>query len=214
MNNTLASVGYNATEEQVYELARMAADGRRSEGTYLRVVIAGAQMLLMGIIGWPKLDEQLAALRNVHERYYPAVLRGVGGDALAAAERNRKATFARTAVSTVRQFVRNGGNLCTLDVATVSKGALRLASHPRHVNNARSLATCTTALVRAAGRMLTEDPAKARAQLEVAQGQLRDAIKLLTPATPVKRKVGRPRKVMSTPVRVRPRGPVEHRAGL
>ena len=64
-------------------------------------------------------------LESVSQPYYAAVLRGVGPPEIDSRERTRRATFARTAKATLVAWVREGGDIRALDVATVTKTALR-----------------------------------------------------------------------------------------
>lgn len=134
---------YAMTEQQIEALA---ADRQGSasvteafDGTYLKVLITGTQSKLGAKRGrTPAVDTQLAALEGVAGPFYAAVLRGVitpdiHVDASTepdevrrrTREKNRRAVFARSAKSTLVQWVREGGDLRALDVATVSKGELR-----------------------------------------------------------------------------------------
>lgn len=127
--NTIEKAGYKVTTEQVETLANHVAHGRRADGCYLRIMVVAMQTVL----GAKKRSKagQLSTLATVHDEFYPAVLRGVGPSNLETHERNRRATFARTAKSTLRTFIKGGGDVRTLEAATVTKAALRDAFAPQ-----------------------------------------------------------------------------------
>lgn len=159
--NTIERAGYTASEEQIEQLARDVAIGKRADSTYLRVLVAAVQSALKG-----KRQRALTALQAAHERFYAAVLRGVGADDISPKERTRRATFARTATSTLRSFAKTGGDIRTLDVATVTKAGLRALVSPEipaGTRAERSAARATSALLRALKRM---QPAEARQMLD------------------------------------------------
>lgn len=142
-----------ATAEQVGELARVYVDHQTElaniGGSYLKVLIAstlhalGAEIRTAPLRGRaPKHDEaekerQSKAFEEVQGSFYGAVLSAVIPAELQddegkpqsvrsanALERNRRTNFARSAASTVRSFLRNGGDLRILNVSTVTKGQL------------------------------------------------------------------------------------------
>jgi hypothetical protein len=120
----------------------------RSKVTYLRALIATTQDKL-GLAprvrqgkGAPvklKPEEivvQLAALEEVHANFYTAVLKAIddtpltedekpkSGRTSAAAIKARRATFARTAMSTVRTWIKAGRSLAGIAPSRITKGAL------------------------------------------------------------------------------------------
>jgi len=141
---------YLATEQDVEALARSFLDAetfrRNTRSTYFRILLAGAQVELTGkpTLRAPRgrhgslSDEakaaQAVALDAVHTRLYAAVLKGVvtpeieGGTGeegrRRALERNRRSGFARSAASTLRRYVREGGDLTRLSVLTATKNSL------------------------------------------------------------------------------------------
>lgn len=161
--NTLERAGYVASEEQIEQLARDVAVGKKADSTYLRVLVAAVQSALKA-----KRQRAVTALQSAHERFYPAILRGVGADDVAPKERTRRATFARTATSTLRTFAKAGGDIRALDVAEVTKASLRQFTAPEVPTGTRaerSAARATAALLRSLKRM---EPAEARVALDTA----------------------------------------------
>jgi hypothetical protein len=115
---------YIATGEQVEHLAHTVVSGLRAGEVYLRILVAHMQSKL----GRPrrgKQPPQEPVLDAVHAEQYPYVLKGVGPDEMAEEERNSLANFARSMASTVRYFIRHGGDVRGLDVGTVTKTGLR-----------------------------------------------------------------------------------------
>jgi hypothetical protein len=199
---------YVATEAQVEQLAKEqyihSSEVARANSTYLRVLIAGCQAELGGKRGKaPSAESQLAVLEKVHGRYYAAVLRGVTtedvepSDALERTERgrrqlerNRRSGFARSAATTVRNYIRMGGDLRGLDLATVSKNSLQ-----RFVAEAQQLSPTDKmtariqrfekGLLRAITQQARGDPNLAAANLEAIVERLQLALDELLPDKPV-----------------------------
>lgn len=170
---------YAATEAQVEQLAAEASTGERAGGTYLRVLVAKAQDLLRMKKGGKR--KASAAVDAAHAMFYPAVVRGVGGEALARKECHRRATFARSAATTLRGFVRGGGSLIKLVPAEVTKASLRAAIAPAKPQGDRQHRICANAqaqLVRALQRM---EPAAARDQLEATISELQSTLEQFEP---------------------------------
>jgi hypothetical protein len=137
---------YVMTEVQIEALASERTNSllgaETMAGTYLRALVTGSQSKLGPKRGkTPTEETQLAALEAVAVPFYAAVLRGVTTDEIAIdatvehaeavtrnRERNRRATFARTAKSTLVAWVKAGGDLRAIDVATVTKGELRAST--------------------------------------------------------------------------------------
>jgi hypothetical protein len=163
---------YKATTEQVEQLAFTVTLGLHGRSTYLRVLVAFVQAEA------PTKRGQLASLKRAHEHYYPAVLKGVGGMSLEPKERERRGTFARTSLSTLRGFVRGGGNINALDINAVTKGTLRKAAHPEEPAERaeRSMSRANAALLRAAKRLAKRQPLRARELLQRAIEALRDVM--------------------------------------
>lgn len=130
-------------------LARAALLGDQIPGTYLRALIATAQVrmgmdeprtaALRGRIGPPEdAEADLEVLKAVHSEFYAAVLTAVTTPDIAstaglrkaeasrrAKERNRRSNFARSAKSTLAKFIKSGGNVRGLCVTSVTKRQVR-----------------------------------------------------------------------------------------
>lgn len=147
---TISARNYLATNEQLVQLAQGAleADARigNTNATYLRVLVANTQNAL-GME--PRMraarkstsyeqSEQIGALTEVHSRMYAVILSAITTPDIAdrpglrlqekkrrAKARNDRSNFARTAKSSLLAFIKVGGNVGDLVVATVSKPELR-----------------------------------------------------------------------------------------
>lgn len=179
-------------EQRVENLARervtSAVEVLNADVTYLSLLV-DAMQAGMGKVRrgrYPK-DAQLSVLESVHERFYAAVLRGVTTEDIAiedgldadeqrrrSLERNRRSAFARSAKSTVVAFITGGGDVRTLDPATVSKSALRKAVAPPEPQDrtARTLQRAHGMLLRAVQRRARGDPDAARAEVEELMDEL------------------------------------------
>lgn len=168
-----------ATLAQVETLAHDVVAGQNADGTYLRVLLAHMQSKL----GRPrrgKQPPQEPVLDTVHEALYPSILKGVAnGDEITDTERNRRATFARSAASTVRTFIRGGGDVRSIDVATATKAGLRAAVAPPAPEVAegatrtqRSYIKAEDAYLRSVQRLARGDPEDARERVEGLMEQL------------------------------------------
>lgn len=169
----IAAANYRPTDSDVEQLAFAASLGISSKGTYLRIVAAHV------IDANPTKRGQLAALKKAHEHFYPHVLKGVGGTSLDPKERERRGTFARTSLSTLRSFVRSGGDVRSLDLSTLTKSALRkltLTEAEPADRAERALSRSNTALVRAVRRLARRDPARAREAITAAIAALREVM--------------------------------------
>jgi hypothetical protein len=152
--NTIASIekaNYLATPDAVEQMAReqlQAAETQtRASATYFRVLLATTQEKLLGkpvlrvrlgsAGGDPDLVQQMRVFEEVNEALYAAVLRGVTTpdlehqDSLSAQEkarrakeRNRRSTFARSAASTLRKYIRTGGDLRKVAVVSATKNGM------------------------------------------------------------------------------------------
>lgn len=174
-NNVVRAIeeaNYKPTPAQVEQLAFTVTIGMSSRGTYLRILAAFVQASVTGKRG------QMGALQKAHAEFYPSVLRGVGGNTLDAKERERRGTFARTSLSTLRGFVRAGGDVRALDLATLTKSALRKVAAPAEAKDRaeRSLSRSNGALLRAARRLARRDPARARELIQRAIEALREVL--------------------------------------
>lgn len=193
---------YVATDAQVEMLARdhytANSAALRANGTYLRVLIAACQAELGQKRGrTPAVEAQLVVLERVHERFYAAVLRGtLTPDVEAAAaldstergrrqlERNRRSGFARSAATTLRNYIRAGGDLRGLDLSSVSKTSLQRAASPDTPVDDKRLERINRAeqvLLRAIKSQARGDPEIAAANLEAIIERLQIALDELLP---------------------------------
>lgn len=174
--SSIVKAHFAASDEQIEALAAQVVLGEQSDGTYLRVLIAHVQKRL----GKPKRGKQPSqepVLDTIHEALYPAVLRGVGPADLDNPERNRRATFARSAASTVRFYLRNGGDIRALDPAEVTKTGLRRLAGPEQpvptgTRTEKAFTRAEQTVLRLTTRLVKEDPGRARQRIEMLLGQL------------------------------------------
>lgn len=183
----IARNNYLATEAQVEALAATAQIGRAADSTYLRVLVAAVQSAL----GAPKRGRkpaQAPVIDREHERLYAAVLRGVGPEDTDKAERSRRATFARTAASTLRGFVRSGGDVRALVVAEVGKSALRQAHAPvrEGTRDVRIVHHAQASMVRALARMAKTNGLQARKQLAEVIDSLQESLEVMEAEKPAR----------------------------
>lgn len=136
-------------EALVKEQLNAATTSVKNRTTYLRALIATTQDKLGLTVrsrGAPAklspegVKEQLAALESVHEGFYSAVQKAIDesplsdeekpktGRTSAAAIKARRATFARSAMSTVRSWIRAGRDLASIAVTKVTKAAIAIQS--------------------------------------------------------------------------------------
>lgn len=162
---TIIEKGYHVTPEQVEHMAREVAKGYDGTTTYLRCLVVAAQ---------ESRKRGVRAVDEAHEKFWPAVLKGVGEGP----DQRRKSTFAKTAASTLRGYVKRGGKLADLDVSTVTKGTLRAFGRPEESGDRveRSAARATDALLRAVRRMVKRNPAEARRLATEVTDALREAV--------------------------------------
>lgn len=200
----IASAHYVANDAQIEALAREQYTATAQVGvanaTYLRILVAGCQAELGGRRGRAPVrpDAQTAVLERVHERFYAAVLRGVTTEDVAPddtldraekgrrmLERNRRSGFARSAATTLRNYVQAGGDLRALDVETTTKTALQqfVASKaaPDTDKLGARVARAEKTLLTALKRMAKEDPDRAAEAMEAITEHLQLALGELEP---------------------------------
>jgi hypothetical protein len=193
---------YAMTEAQVENLARDIAtaqdvtNGGRT--TYLRVLVTHMQATLGKVKrGRPlAVQAQLEVLDTVSGRLYPAVLRGITTHDLEPApgldqveltrrsiERNRRSTFARSAKSTLGNWIKAGGDMRTLDPDTVTRDPLAAqAREARGVNGAAyTIDRHRSALYRLIEKEAEADPDAARADIESTMDALQAILDSLSP---------------------------------
>jgi hypothetical protein len=197
---------YVATPADIKALTaeQMNAIGTSNRGrtTYLRAVIATTQDTL-GITpkarsqGQPvKLTKevksaQLEALEATHDKFYKAVIAAIeenpveeenGKATTSKAAVTRRATFARTAMSTIRSWVKHGHDLSTLFPAKVTKHAITLPTGQRRQRkpSAKRLVTAVQSQVKeliVTLLALSEvDKAKAISEEQTVIGQLSEQL--------------------------------------
>lgn len=183
----IARLNYAATGEQVEQLAHTVVSGLKAGEVYLRVVLAHMQSRL----GKPrrgKAPPQEPVLDAVHTELYPHVLLGVGPVEMPDDERNGLANFARTMASTVRYFIRHGGDVRGVDITQVTKNGLRKAVTPDAVNPIvggtraeRGFLRAVESVKKSVAAMARGDPAGARERVEAFMDEL-DALLAALPA--------------------------------
>ena len=210
---------YMATEHDVEALAALhlanveAASG--TDGQYLRIMLA-ALKAKYGNGGVPRIGrrrlltdvdraQHVATLAEHHARLYPFVLKGittpdVADDATMDVEarraratvRNNRAGFARSATSTIKSWIKAGGDIRGLDVTTATKTALRAFTRSQVAPDAAAHDPARSALGRLTGAlkaMATEDPDSAREATERAMEELQQILTLLEEPAPAAGKI-------------------------
>lgn len=186
------------TEKQIEALAAERLTADQADGTYLRALIVGAQAK----IGTKRGKRgALAALNDVATAYYAAVLRGVTTPDIAITdglgsdesqrrvhERNRRATFARSAKSTIVAWVREGGDLKALDADTVTKTELRVSVAASRTKPGVAVERAQAAILKAVAH---ESPEAARTRLEAVMEALQAALDDLPEAPSTRRRIMR-----------------------
>ena len=162
-------------DTQIEYLASQIVAGTVANKSYLRMLVTACKEVMY------EYETYADTVTSVHSRFYAAVLRGVGGTDLAPAERNRRATFARTSASTLLSFVNAGGDLAVLDVDTVSKARLRKASLPPEAENKaeRLYYQARSVLLKAFKRLEKSDLLLAKDQLGELVDDLRSELRRL-----------------------------------
>lgn len=172
--------GFLVTTTEVEKLARMRHDGFNvalaADSTYLRILLAMAKARVKRNV------DAATAVERVHAELYPAILLGVHTqelDALNEAERkqeiNRRATFARTAASTIRIYLQLGGTLKSLDIPTVTKFQLYTAFRPPEPEDRseRTVQRAEKSLLGALKKVAKKDVIKAETEIERLMDELK-----------------------------------------
>jgi hypothetical protein len=225
---------YALNETQVEALAsqrtRNLLDCDQADGMYLRALVFHTQGKFGPAHGKrPATESQLEALALVSQPLYEAVLRGVTTPDIAieggiehgeltrrTRERNRRATFARTAKAALVAWCTAGGDIRKLDVATVTKSELRAsvaASRDPAAGAERSIERAQRRIIASITAQARASPGAARAALEEVITQLQAALDELPEAeeeehgetTTVRTRVGVP--TFREPARVLNRAP-------
>lgn len=166
-----------------------AALAQQAGVTYLRVIIA-CTLALVQTKRKAAVGTTIAGLNKVHKDMYAAVIRGVTTPDLEKLEEaprnmelNRRAAFARSATSTVRTFVRGGGDLRNVDLAAVSKTQLYqagLAPEPTE-RNERIVQRSEARLIKALQRKAKSNPAWTGTHIKALIEELRSIASGLEP---------------------------------
>jgi hypothetical protein len=194
---------YAATEQDVEQLAALHTAGELSQsgsdGSYLKVLLAACQ----GIVspspkkkGAAMIESHSNVLNDVHTRFYPWVLKGVAGEDCKEEEgispeeerrrrleRLRRATFARSAKSTIEAYIRANGDIRTLDLGLVTKTGLQ-----RFVNETKgtpsweqAVHTNRNRIEKICRRLAQTNPGEAREILESVLQHIQDTLESLRP---------------------------------
>lgn len=133
-------------------------------------------------------EKQLAALIAVHERFY-AIVNEVADRSLSdtpakerASEKNRRTNFARTAVYTLRRYIRAGKDLTLVAPARISKSALGVHLPPRQATPRRlksKVERASKAFMAALLALSESDKAAAASELDTLIGQLANQLATL-----------------------------------
>lgn len=193
-----------ANEHEVETLARDRYTNAHAvslaDGTYLKVILVASQANLgparrsKGLLKKADSEAQAKVLGDVHERFYPHVLKGITTDDIAneenlttvesrrrSLERNRRSAFARSAKSTLLLYVEAGGDLRSLDAALTSKESLRKALAPPEPTDriARQIQRSQKALMRAIARQVRRDPVAAEKTINSTMAELQAVLDAL-----------------------------------
>ena len=200
ITSVLERKGYVATEHDVEQLAagRFATSASldRTDNAYLRILAAAlqAQFGAPGAGRKRRLTSadttaHLACLDDVHGRLYPHILKGVTTPEVAADEslelaeqrermrlRNNRASFARSAASTLRTWISAGGDVRTLAVGEIMKSVLaawvRSQRDPDTNPDVAVVGATARRLVGEARRLIEADPDAGRMSVEAAIAEL------------------------------------------
>lgn len=200
----ISSAGFIATEQQIEELARDRHASRSQaeaiDTIYHKVLLAGCLAQLAPAPSGKRrrksaVEAQTLVLETVHQPLYAAVLRGIttpdvspDGDITKeerkrrALARNGRSNFARSAKSTMLKFIEAGNDLRSLDVATVTKDALRAAVVPAETGDREEVRAkrAERSLLRSIARVEKVDPHTARTRLETIVGELQTRLEAMT----------------------------------
>lgn len=204
--DTIKKANYVATEEDVEQLAVMHTDAMLTQGvgdgSYLKILLVACQAAL-GKTARRKtanmVETHSQVLNDVHARFYPAVLRGVTTadcedepglpreeERRRRLERLRRATFSRSAKSTLDAYIRAMGDIRSLEVETVSKSSLR-----KYVNETRGTPPWEQVvnanrdkIEKVCLRLAETNPGEARDILESVLSHIQDVLDSLDTGTP------------------------------
>lgn len=207
--SALKKAGFIVSDATLASMARDFVEGvRRADavrGTYLPVLVAHSKREL-GSRRLVTPDQALAAITKVHDHMYAVIKEAVFTPDVAAEEglpdderrrraleRNRRTTFARTALATLTKAVESGAKLQSLDPASVTKESLRqYYAKPREgpVSIEDRIQRTETRLEELLREVASEDPATAQQLLADVQAKLEQVLEP-APAAPVRQMRGR-----------------------
>lgn len=184
---------YTATPADIAQMAKayFASQDTVSEGlsTYLRALVATAQVHVR-----LNKSEPLSAIQQVHDQFYAEVIAAAQeatpqrtpGRAVIV---NRRTNFARTSFSTLRGWIRNGGDLLKLVPKRVTKGSVTAprkeqAPSPRRLR--KVLGRRVLDMIEALNALEVADRDSARSELDSIVERLAD-MKPAAPRRPPKR---------------------------
>lgn len=174
--------GYVATEQQIEALGAAAAEGRASQGTYGRVLLVAVQAVL-GKPSKRKQQSQAEAIDHVHAKMFEAISRGASlGQTLDAKELRARTSFAHSWASSMRTFVKGGGDVRTLAAAELTKRQLAPPKQSTKPSEVEQVMQSVQRIVSVAQAMAKADAAdEARALLEQAATEIETAIASIEP---------------------------------
>jgi hypothetical protein len=188
----IARRNYVASPSDVREFARelftaqdVSANGNDN---YLKILTANTQVELGAEprqrsrgkpdkIEGEEVDRQLAALEEVHKRYWPEIKNAINGNAQ---EKRRRSIKFKTMKSTLSTYIRAGNDVLSLTPAQVSKNGLRKA-RSRTLKGAQAVIATERRVVRqadsiAAAALSIKDKQAASRMIESALSRLSAAL--------------------------------------
>lgn len=133
-----------------------------------------------------EIEGQLAALNKVNARFYEHVVKVASADVPAgktqALEINRRTNFARSAVSTVRGWIKDGNDITAVAAVRVTKAQLAVRAGPRKTRqpNAKRLKAAaerqSKGLIKTLLTLAETDKEAALAELNILMGVIGDQI--------------------------------------
>lgn len=198
---SLETKGYVASDADIEALVKQvlsaSQDVESGRATYLRSLVAttqnelGAKPRVRSSGKIPKLtpeqiEGQLAALAKTHARFYEHVVKVASADIPAgktqALELNRRTNFARSAVSTVRGWIKDGNDITAVAAVRVTKAQLAVRAGPRKARppNVKRLKAAaerqSKGLIKTLLELAESDKEAAIAELNVLMGVIGDQI--------------------------------------
>ena len=174
---TIQDQEVTAVAVEIFKATDLANSGRQ---TYLRILATAAQDAL-GHKKGQEFKAQMTALKSTHERFYALCMAAASdvvpkGTKERALELHKRCNFARTALSSLRNHVRAGGDICALQPSKLTKGALRRRDGPTRPLNAGRLKSRaereSKRLVATLMGLADADKAAAVSEIQLVLGQL------------------------------------------